>query len=359
MKKVKISYGQGLILLLICRIFTLMTFVPLIGDGYTFSTQLAAAVISIMVQAVIIIPIILFSNACPENTITGAIITQNKIIGTIVTVVYLLFFLFYTINVVLHFMRFLNLRFFKTESMVIMLMVLLAVCIYCAYCGVEGLARSSVIALLIFVIMFAVMSVSSAQNFNIDNFYTTEIEKGLFNAVIEEIARNNEIIAAVFIVKYIKDRAKCALYGLLTAKLVITEIVSVLIIGVLGDFSRLTDYPLLSVGSYAGADLFQRNDSLYLIIWTISAVITIGFFIHICSGLGAELIHDLKFGELITGALIFISTIIIIKLKANISIAYKYICGAFTTVILCGVIPLLTYLYIRRQHKKENTKNAQ
>ena len=358
MNTVKISFGQGLILLLICRIFTLMTFVPLIGDGYAFPTQLAAAVISVMIQAVIIIPLILFAKACPQKTVTGAITEKHKVWGIISAVIYLIFFLFYTVNAVLHFMRFLNLRFFKTESMVVMLIVLLAVCVYCACCGVEGLARSAVITLLIFVIMLAVMSVTSAQNFNTDNFYTAGIEKGLLTAVMDDLARNSEIIAAVFLVKYIKDRTKCAMYGLLTAKLAVTEIISVLIIGVLGDFARLTEYPLLSVGSYAGADLFQRNDSLYLVLWTISAVLTIGFFIHICSGLAAELIHGLKYGELITGAVIFIASLFIIKFKADISSVYRYFCGAAATVILGGVIPLLAYLDARKTREKENVGNA-
>lgn len=357
MKTAKISFGQALILLLICRIFTLMTFVPLLGEGYTFPTQLAAAVISILIQAVIIIPIILFSKACPEKTVTGAIIERHKGLGIAAAVLYLLFFLFYAVNAVLHFMRFLNLRFFKTENMAVLLIILLAVCIYCACCGIEGIARSSVITLIFFIIMLIVMAASSAQNFNTDNFYTTNVEKGLFTAVMEDLARNSEITAAVFLVKNIKDRTKCAMYGLLTAKLAVTEITSALIIGVLGDFARLTEYPLLSVGSYAGADLFQRNDSLYLVLWTISAVITIGFFIHICSGLGAELIHDLKFGNLLVGIIIFAAAIVIIMLNADFSAIYSHVCGAVSTIILAGIIPLLAYLDVKRPHKKEDTGN--
>lgn len=358
MKTAKISFGQALILLLICRVFTLMTFVPLLGEGYTFSTQLAAAVISILIQAVIIIPIILFSNACPEKTVTGAIIERHKGLGIAVSVIYLIFFLFYTINAVLHFMRFLSLRFFKTESMAVLLIILLAVCVYCACCGIEGIARSGVITLIFFIIMLAVMTASSAQNFNTDNFYTANVEKGLFTAVIEDLARNSEITAAVFLVKNIKDRTKCAMYGLLTAKLAVTEITSALIIGVLGDFARLTEYPLLSVGSCAGAELFRRSDSLYLVLWTISAVITIGFFIHICSGIGAELIHDLKFGNLLVGMIIFAAAIAIIMLKADASAIYGYVCGAASMIILAGIIPLFAYLDAKRAHKKEDTENA-
>ena len=89
----KISGGQLLCLLLICRVFDLMTFVPLISEGYSFQTQAAAAVISAAVQAVVLIPLIIFQKKVPDRTVTGALIEKNRFAGVVTAFLFLAFFL--------------------------------------------------------------------------------------------------------------------------------------------------------------------------------------------------------------------------------------------------------------------------
>ena len=106
-----IGWGQFLLLLFMCRVFTLMTFVPLIAEGRSLTVQLLAAVISTLIQAIILIPI-----AVLHRGVTEAAIEKNKAAGIFAAILYFVFFLFYTVNSLLHFQNFLNARFFPTAE---------------------------------------------------------------------------------------------------------------------------------------------------------------------------------------------------------------------------------------------------
>ena len=352
----KISWGQILILLLICRIFTLMTFVPLISDGYNFPTQIIASVIATVIQAIAVIPLILFSKAYPEQTVTAAVMKKNKFWGYIVSIVYLLFFLTYTINSVLHFIKFLNDRFFPESNVTIMMIILLAVGVYCAHCGIEGISRSSVIVFVLFIIMLFIMVITASQNFSMINYYAADYDDNLFNAVMEDLSRNSEIVVAAFVVKNIKSCFKCSIYGFLASKLIITELITMLIIGVLGDFAKLTDYPFMTVGSYAGTELFQRNDSLYLILWTIIAVINISLFMYISAGLTEEIIPKIKLKSTIIAAIVFLAALPFVIGEIDFALIRDYTCGGVMSIILIGIIPLILYMTKKgnKEHEKKN-----
>ena len=53
MEKRYIGWGQLLLLLFMCRVFTLMTFIPLAAEGAGLSLQLTAAAVSSAIQAVL------------------------------------------------------------------------------------------------------------------------------------------------------------------------------------------------------------------------------------------------------------------------------------------------------------------
>ena len=52
-----IGWGQFLLLLFMCRVFTLMTFVPFARDGEGLSLRLTAVAVSTAVQAALLIPV--------------------------------------------------------------------------------------------------------------------------------------------------------------------------------------------------------------------------------------------------------------------------------------------------------------
>ncbi|MBQ8781247.1 MAG: GerAB/ArcD/ProY family transporter [Oscillospiraceae bacterium] len=350
----KISGGQFLCLLLICRVSELMTFVPLISEGYSIKTQATAAVISTVIQALLIIPAVLFSETFPERTITAVLAEKNRTAGILTAAVYLLFFLLGSLNAAVNFMRFLNSRFFPDAGYIVMLAVFGGVCIYCAYCGIEGLARSSVFVLIFFFIVLAMMIASSSGNFKSINFYNSFNGSSLPEAVISDLARNSEITAAVFLIKNTDKSCRRGLYGLLGAKLLLTEFIMGMITGILGGYAQLTDYPLMEVGSYSEARLFQRNDALYLIVWTLAAVVTVSFYFRIGAGLLQEIFPKLKGSCAVTGAVVSAAALAFLKFGGRFGSGADIVIGA-SMILLTGVIPLLVWL-LKKSGGKELSK---
>ena len=345
-----IGWGQLLLLLFMCRVFTLMTFVPLIAEGRSLTTQLIAAAISTVIQAVILIPIVVL-----HRGVTEAAIEKNKAAGIFFAILYFVFFLFYTVNSLLHFQNFLGARFFPTAESSLWIGTLLIVCVYCGCLGIEALGRSAVLLFWLFIISLAVMGISSAKDFDTANLsFSMKYSKDLFSAVLDDLARNGEICAAAFLAKHVEKKFRCGVYGLLAAKLIVVSVISVLIAAVLGDFASLTDYPFLTVGTFGGTGFVQRGDSLYLIVWTVTAVINIALFLHIAGGLIGEIFPKAKFRTLISAVLVFAVSLFFTMTGRKFSGIYEIICSGYAVIFLAGIIPLIVLLVHRKGAKKAN-----
>lgn len=345
MEKRYIGWGQLLLLLFMCRVFTLMTFIPLAAEGAGLSLQLTAAAVSSAIQAVILIPAVLLKDS------TAAVLhKKNKFLGWLSTSLYLHFFLAYTVNSLLHFQSFLSARFFPSADSLLWLAVILIVCVYCGCSGIEALGRSAVLLFWIFIAAMAAMSFSSAKNFDAANLYLENIQpKNLFSAVMEDLARNGEIVAVAFLGKHVREKLRCGVYGLLAAKLVLAELVTLTITAVLGDFAKLTDYPFLALGTFGGSRFIQRSDSLYLIVWTITAVINIALFLHIAAGLIGEALPKLKFRTSAAALIVFAAAVAFTLSGADFSGYFRFIGSGVSVIILAGVLPLAALIISRRK----------
>ncbi len=335
----KISKWQLVFLLLLCRIFTLMTYVPAFSQDGGIALRLKAAVISVLIQAILVIPLIILSNRFPDRSVTEIIYEKSNVAGCVAAVLYLLFFISLCTGQVLHYVGFLSDSFLHGEKF-FPLAALLIVCTYCAYCGTEGLARSSVVMMIPFLLMIVLMGIGAKDAFSINNFYFEKGSHGLTGAVMDDLARNGEIVAAAFLMKNLHSGLKCVLYRLLAAKLIVTSVIFALITGVLGDLADTLGYPFLTVGSLTNSGAFRQNGALYLILWTISAVISISVFISIISGITSEIYHGTKLRNAFSALAVFIVSAAFMFYKADYSSVRNILCGGYAQLVLLALIPL-------------------
>ena len=344
----KIGWGQFLLLLFMCRAFALMTFTPLYSAGGGLSLQMTASAVSAVVQAVLLIPTVML-----KKSATGAALEKNKAFGIFAAVLYLLFFLFYTAGSLLHFQNFLQARFFSTSDSRLWIAALLVVCVYCACRGIEALGRSGVLLFWLFIAALIIMCISSAQDFELDNIgFGTDISRGLFSAVMDDLARSGEICAAAFLAGHVREKLRCGVYGLLASKLLLIEAVTLLITAVLGDFAVLADYPFLSVGTFGGTRFIQRGDALYLIVWTVAAVINISLFIRISGGLIEEVFPKFRFGSSVSAVIVLAAALWFTLTKTPVSLIYSTVCSGWAVILLAGVIPLTAFIVQRKWRSK-------
>lgn len=343
MEKRIISWGQLLLLLFMCRVFTLMTFVPFAqGD---ISEQMIGTAISAAIQALILIPAIIL-----KDSATDVLLKKSRPLGIISAVIYLIFFLLYTVNGLLHFQSFLSARFFLTAETTLWIGVILIICIYCGCLGIEALGRSAVIVFWLFAAAAVAMIISSVQSFDITNLYLSAVTpKSLFSAIFDDLSRNGEIVALAFLAKHVREKHRCAAYGLLAAKLFLVEGVILLVYAVLGDFARLTDYPFLSLGTFGGARFLQRSDSLYLIVWTITAVINIALFLRISAGLIEEMFPKMKFRTSVAAVLVFAAVLGFTLTGLDFDPVYRVLCSGYSVIFLTFSLPLAALIISKRK----------
>lgn len=342
----KIGWGQLLLLLFMCRAFTLMTFVPLAAKGEDLSMQLTAAAIGTLIQAALMIPIVLL-----KKSVTGAVLEKNKAAGIFTSVLYLIFFFFYAAGSLLRFKAFLSARFFHDASGILWTAVFLAVCVYCGSLGLEALGRSAALLFWLFIAALIFMCASSARNFDPINLSCGTLRtESLSAAIMNDLSRSGEICAAAFLAGRVRERLRCGIYGLLVSKLALVSATAVLITAVLGDFAEFTDYPFLSVGTFGSARFIQRGDALYLIVWTITAVVGIALFLYIAGGLIGEVFPKSRFRESIAAIVVFALTIFAAFDNTRFSGMYNVVCSGLAVVLLAGVIPLIV-LIIERKRK--------
>ncbi len=331
----KISGYQLFFLLLISKCFSLMTYVPLFSQGQGSDIRFKAIIITVIIQGLLVIPLIILNKKHPDKSVTEIIFEKSKPWGYFSQILYLLFFVTLCTGQSVRYVNFLDSG-FNVSNRLIPLAALLIVCGYCAYCGIEGLARSSVVIFIPFLAMLLLMIVQSSNSFHLRNFYCDN--NGLMQAVSDELIRNGEIIGAAYLMKNVRSGLQKGLYLLLAAKLAVTALVTALITGVLGDYADLCDYPFLAVGSFTDSELFRHNDALYLILWTISAVISISVFLCIIDGLFSEMGHNKKM--YISAVLVFFTAAIFGEHYLTESI----LCGGIMQLLLAAVIPAIILL---------------
>jgi spore germination protein KB len=330
-----------------------MTFVPLLSEDFAVSEQMTAVVISAVLQLIICIPLLIFTKKHPMVSITEVAGRKKSFIGFLLIAICFLFFVCETADSLLSFQIFLGDRFFKTANPYLWIGVFLVICVYCAIIGIEGIARSSTAVFVILIIMLITMAVTSARDFDPVNIYVTAPKGTIIFAVIDELAKNGEIVALAFLCKYIPAKLGRTVYGLLIGKVILTLAVLTLIQGVLGDFAMLTDYPFLAVGAYAGVNFLQRADAVYLVVWTMTAVLKTALYINISAGLLTESFPKLRGSAVISAAIIYLITLPFLKVDTTLSAVYGSLPFVIAQVIIVFLAPLIEIIFLRKEMTHE------
>jgi hypothetical protein len=352
MQKRKIGWGQVILLLLCCRAFSLMTFVPMLSDSYAVSTQMTAVSIVCLFQLVILLPLLLLTMRFPGRSAAEIAAKRSGFFGFILVAAFFVFFIAEAADSALSFQEFLSDRFFRSANSYIWLGIFLIICFYCAVLGIEGLARSSVAVFIILAGMIIFMAITSRNDFDFVNIYVSNEGGALFPAVIDELAKNGEIVALAFLCKYVPEKFYKSIFGLEIGKLIMTLSVLLLIQGVLGDFAALTDYPFLAVGAYAGVNLLQRADAAYLVVWTMTAVLKIALFINLSSGLLDELFPKVPCKAAACTIVVYAVCVPMIYFKSTLQAAYGALPFAVAQVVLVFIVPLIELIFLSGKEQK-------
>ncbi len=343
-----ISCGQTASVIILYRVFTLMTYVPLIEQGYSLGTQLAAAVIAAAIQAALLIPsFLLFRN--------GGRITERTAVA-----VFWIYFCVASAGSAVRFCRFIGCRLGDELPSELTALMLAAVCIYCACRGIEGIARGSAVMLVFFVILALSVISGSWREISFTGVRADINYENVSAAVSEEIARSSELTMLCFLGMFTVNNYRRAALSAVSWKLAATVAVTSSVMLALGDYAYISRYPFLDLGSAAGVRFLQRIDAVYIMVWTAAAVMSLSAQFFLAGNCISQLTGCRSSEGIIFSALpVSASALIILMSGADTEKFFRFASSLPVQTVTVSLIPLAEYLRRRREtNRKERTACA-
>lgn len=274
-----IGWGQYLMVLLLGRLFTLMSAPSYQGSlgGVMLGTVLAVAA-----EGVLLLPILLIKADGNSIVIRLGRVALGAGLGAVAL------FTAYRFGVLA------REAFFSPPSLILMVLLIIAVCAVGAAMGREALARAGGIVLPLALLMVALVTALALAGYFVGGgsalpklshspaapFYAItlgEVARGLLG----EIFNSGEVLLAIAWAPYVrlqkdgmvKKSLVKGVYGFLGGKLLLLLLAQLLVTMVLGDYARCRDFPFFTLGAYMQVGSAQRLDAVYLLLWTLSGVV--------------------------------------------------------------------------------------
>lgn len=351
----KISYGQLLLLLFVTRIVRTMTYNPfLLASPYQIIIEIA---VSVLIQAVLVIPFVYIYNKFQGEDIISLGFSRNKAVGITLCTVYSAYFIVVALRLIKYFSLFMSTGFPVINSSKAIAVCLILVAGYGAFQGIESLGRSASIVFAFFCFMILIIILTTQGSFDLYNLSIPEPDNptGFTGFLLKELGSNSELVTVALILPKIKDGFRKAIYGFLTLKLLVIEFAVFLSVTVLGAYIRVTELPFFKVGALSKTQYIERFDAVYMVVWTLCAVIGLGLFIYSASQ-GLESVFRKtgrkKLSLYISGFVILV-TIIFRASQSNADMWADKWLSAVLVCLLTFVIPIVMILINGRKGKQQ------
>lgn len=302
----KITGSQFVAMLVITRAFLSVTY-GITENHINVGLSMLSIAVSIVVECALIIPPLAFANIYPNKDFIQVAFKKSKGLGWVLSVAYGCFFVFEASRQMGIFSYFLKIEFLEFLPSPILIIALGCVGLYGASLGIKPLSRSSFVGAFIFVIMFLVIIFGVTGEYDIYNIQlATPYPENTFRAftkdVFDRIGRSDEIVALPFLLKFSQRNSAKVTYGYMGLKVFLMEIMVFYSALILGEYANTLSMPFYTLSTYAKTSVIERYDSIYMWVWTITAVIKVGILMYLGSVcLNHLTIFDKKISVLSTG----------------------------------------------------------
>jgi hypothetical protein len=155
--------------------------------------------------------------------------------------------------------------------------------------GLEGLARGGGILMVFLGIGAGVIALGLWSQYDWLNFSPRLLSlRESFWGTWQAFAMNGEMLALLLLLSHVRGEpraASCAGWvGAVTAGSVAVQLMTML---TLGAYGAIKPYPVFTAVTSAGFQVFQRLDSVFLVIWVVLGLIRLSVFLALASSLSA------------------------------------------------------------------------
>lgn len=363
----KLTPLQMLAVLICTRVFSMMTYFPFAYNNAFI--YMLGALISTAIQAVLMIPAVMFGRRMVNDNPCTLAVSKNKPAGYLVTAVYMVYFMLTAFMVIGNFSYFMDYYFSGYIPRLIAVICIVLASVYLGQMKTGVLGKTASAAGACFILLTVIVVAGSMTDLKLYNFHLAEdnIAKPLWNAVKAEFARGDSLVLFAFLLPEIKSRDRSAgkdcgktMWLYLGIKIAVLEIILALITIILGDYALVTKLPFFSLAAYSQTNMIERYDAAFLFVWVIITVVKLGAMLH-CSGQCMRIYAPKlsSMGAVTLSALIpaVFSLFYLLPHKWE-SLAYSE-GGSLWILFLAVLIPALMLVFVRKGGFGVDGKNAE
>lgn len=147
-------------------------------------------------------------------------------------------------------------------------------CVYISSSGIKALGRAALIASAIGAVCLLIVVVSALIQSDMKNLTETG-EKGFFTELNRGFALSGGLGSFILILGFTKGKPMSNALGYFIGKVILTVVVILTGVLVSGGIMEITDFPIATAAQLSQPFPVQRIDSLFLIVFSVSAVYSI------------------------------------------------------------------------------------
>lgn len=285
----KVTSRQAILLITICRIATILTIMPTIGVEPANQDIWIVIILSSFYTLLISLPVLFLSNKFNDLNFIGIMgKVLGKFIGKIVGIIYVVFYIRTAILFLYVTVQMIRTSFLPNNKPIITIIILMISCIYICSKGSVNMGRYAelfVPGMLVFIILFVILGYNNVDlsillpiykdstlweiNYGAIKLTYLFLDLSILIMIAPKLEHRNEIKKIFF---------SSVFYSAII--IIITIVVTQAALGI--EQAKHSNFPFLSyirlIRSYS---IFERVESLYILLWIIAMTIKISAYIHI------------------------------------------------------------------------------
>lgn len=356
MKQKNITTTQLFSMLFLCNIIIGLTYNLPMAKSDNMWDHIVSAVFAFFFNFIFIFPVYKIFEINPDINVANVCTANFKKLGILFLIIYGVYYLFaccYTLSLFNIFVR--DVVNPDISLFMLSLCVILAAS-YAAFKGIEGIARAStiilfIICLSILFIIFTLVPQIDTMNYSPLLFYGL---KDSFNGTIYLSSLSFYIPLAAMISSFANSKTiKKTLFTVNLLVCVLFVLVVIIVVGALGEYLKLQNFPIYTATSVAEIGVFKRLDSIYLGIFTSGLFITISLFLFSFFLVMKKLFGEKRFKIIIIlgDALVLIISLILPIFKEGAYFFYNMNFIFAFTFLTAFIIPVLNLIKIKQNMK--------
>ncbi|WP_312640619.1 GerAB/ArcD/ProY family transporter [Hydrogenoanaerobacterium sp.] len=278
--------GKQIVMLLVMfRVFNMLTFVPQMQGVQNAATVMLALPFAYLLLILILLPAALLLNRHRESNIIDCALKLSKPAGKVLGVLLFLYAVLIAADTVSNFEFLLTSVVYPETKSIFFILTFTAVCVYGAYMGLEPVTRVNTI--LFFISLFSIIFISVAVLPDAEFVY---LQNPLYGGVapvakhaLSACFANFDVVLWLLLAPDLKGNLnKNFVYWTILSLFAVEYLVMLLTVG-LGDYAKSQMFPFFSLTVIAEISIFQRLDILHITLWTFIAFVKVTVYLYLAS----------------------------------------------------------------------------